>query len=71
MLVIERVAELEGLRATPEEVDARVEELASRAGKPVAEVRRQLARSNRLEALANEITEDKVFEYLKGLSTIE
>jgi trigger factor len=71
MLVIERVAEMEGLQATPEEVDARVEELASRAGKPVNEVRRQLARSNRLEALANEITEDKVFEYLKGLSTIE
>lgn len=71
MLVLERVAKLEGLEATPAEVDARVEEIASRVGRPAAEVRRQLGRNGRLDALADEITEEKVFDYLKGLSTVE
>lgn len=70
-LVVERVAKLEGLEATPAEIDARVEEIASRVGRPAAEVRRQFGRSGRLEALADEITEEKVFEYLKSLSTVE
>lgn len=70
-LVLDRVAKMEGLEATPAEVDARVEEIASRVGRPVEEVRRQLSRSGRLNALADEITEEKVFEYLKSLSTVE
>jgi len=70
MLVIDRVAELEGLHATPAEVDARVEEIAQRTGRPAAEVRAQLAKGGRLEAIAEEITETKVFDYLKSLSTI-
>ena len=71
ILVLERVAKLEGLEATPAEVDARVEEIASRVGRPAGEVRRQLGRNGRLDALADEITEEKVFDYLKGLSTVE
>ncbi len=70
-LVLDRVAKMEGLEATPAEVDARVEEIASRVGRPAEEMRRQLSRSGRLEALADEITEEKVFEYLKSLSTVE
>lgn len=70
-LVLERVAKLEGLEATPAEIDAKVEEIASRVGRPAEEVRRQFARSGRLEGLADEITEEKVFEYLKSLSTVE
>jgi len=70
-LVVDRVAKMEGLEATPAEVDARVEEIASRVGRPVEEVRREFVRSGRLEALADEITEEKVFEYLKSLSTVE
>src|SRR5690606_23285899 len=70
-LVLDRVAKMEGLEATPAEVDARVEEIASRVGRPAEEMRRQLSRSGRLEALADEITEEKVFDYLKGLSTVE
>ncbi|MBI4543475.1 MAG: trigger factor [Gemmatimonadetes bacterium] len=71
MLVIERVAELEGLRATEEEVDTRIAELAGRHGRTAADVRAHLQKAGRLEALREEITEDKVFDYLKGLSTIE
>ena len=70
-LVLDRIAKMEGLEATPAEVDARVEEIASRVGRPVEQVRRELVRSGRLNALADEITEEKVFDYLKGLSTVE
>jgi len=71
MLVIERVAELEALRATPEELRARVEEVSIRLGRPVAEVTGQLRKNGRLDELEREITEEKVFDYLKSLSTIQ
>lgn len=71
MLVIDRVADLEGLRATPNEVEQRVEELAARIGKPVHELRNQFQKSGRLGELEESITEEKVFDYLKSLSTIE
>lgn len=70
MLVIERVAELESLRATPEDVDARIGAIAERMERSAGEVRVQLQKSNRLRELEEEITENKVVEYLKSLSTI-
>jgi len=71
IMVIERVAELEGLHATSAEVDDRVEEIAERQGRPVGEVWAQLQKSGQLSRLEEEITENKVFEYLKSQSTIE
>ena len=71
MLLIERVAELEKLHATEQDVDARVQEIAASNQMEPAEVRRQLVRSGRLEALASDLTERRVFDYLKSLSTIE
>jgi trigger factor len=71
MLVIERVAEAESLRATQEEGDARVEEIALRQKRDPGEVWAQLQKSGRLESLEEEITERKVLEFLKSKSTIE
>ncbi len=71
MMVLDRVAELENLSATQNDLDARVQEIASSNDMEPAEVRRQLARSGRLEALARDLTEERVFDYLKSLSTIE
>ncbi len=71
MLVIDRVAELEDLHATQEDVDARVAEIAAENDMEEAEVRRQLAQSGRLQALASDLMERRVFDYLKSLSTIE
>ena len=71
MLVIDRVADLESLRATPNEVDQRVEEIAGRVGKSAEELRAQFQKSGRLGELEEQITEEKVFDYLKSLSTIE
>ena len=71
MLVLDRVADLEGLRATPSEVDQRIEEIAGRVGKPADELRTQFQKSGRLGEIEEGITEEKVFDYLKSLSTIE
>ena len=71
MLIVERLAETESLHATPEEVEARVEEVAGRLDRPAAEVRGRLQKNGRLREIEEEITEKKVFDYLLSLSTIE
>lgn len=70
MLVVEHVAERESLRATQDEVDARVEEIASKHERSASEVWLQLEKSGQLQALENEITEDKVFEHLLSQNTV-
>jgi trigger factor len=70
-MVVDRIAEMEALRATPAELDARIDAMAERFGRPRAEVMAQLRKSGRLDELEHEITEDKVFEYLKSLSQIQ
>lgn len=70
-LVIERIAEMHGLRATQEDVDQRVEAIAERQGRSPSEVWAQLQRSGRLATLEEEITEEKVFEFLLAQSTVE
>jgi trigger factor len=71
MLVIERVAELENLHPTQDDLDARVEQIATENGMEPGQVRRQLSQSGRLQALASDLMEQRVFDYLKSLSTIE
>jgi trigger factor len=71
MLVVERVAEMEALHATTSELDTRIEQLAERLGRPRAEVAAQLQKSGRLAELEQEITEEKVFEYLLSLSVVQ
>jgi trigger factor len=71
MLIVERVAEMESLHALPADVDGQVNAIAERLGRPPGEVRAQFQKSGRLSELEQEITEDRVFEYLKSLSTIE
>jgi trigger factor len=71
MLVIDRVADLESLRATPNEVEGKIEEIAGRVGKPAHEIHAQFQKSGRLGEIEETLTEEKVFEYLKALSTIE
>lgn len=71
MLVMDRIAETEGLHATQDEVDQRVESMAEKWGRSPGEVWSQLQKSGRLSAIEEEITEDKVFEYLLAQSTVE
>ena len=70
LLVIERIAQMENLRATQTDVDQRIEEMAERWSRPVNEVWAQLQKSGRLQMMEEEITEDKVFDYLKSQSSV-
>jgi trigger factor len=70
MMIVERIAEQEGLRATQDEIDARVDEIAARHGRTPTEVWLQLEKGGQLEALEREITEDKVFDLLKSQNTV-
>ncbi len=70
ILALERLAEVEGLTATEEEIDTRVEEIAENSGTSPAEVYGKLQKAGRIEQLEREITEQKVFEFLKGQSEI-
>jgi trigger factor len=70
-LILERVAEQQQLRATEAELDERVEQMAARTGSSAAEVYARLQKSGRLEQMEREITEQKVFDFLKEKSRIE
>jgi trigger factor len=70
MVVLERIAEMEALHATQAEVDGRLDEIAERAGRPRGEIVGQLRKAGRLEEIEQEITEEKVFRYLKSLSDV-
>lgn len=70
MLVVEALADREQLRATQDEVDARVEQLAQQQGRNPSDVWLQLEKSGQLQALEAEITEDKVFDWLRARNTV-
>jgi trigger factor len=70
LLLVDRIADMESLRATPDDVNNKVEELAERFQKPAAEVHAQLQKSGRLSEIEEQITEEKVFDYLKSLSSV-
>ncbi len=70
MMVVEHLADREGLRATADDVDARVEQLAEKAGRSPSDVWVELERSGQMQALESEITEEKVFEHLRSRNTV-
>jgi trigger factor len=70
MLVVEHLADREGLRASADEVDARVERLAEEHGISPSDAWIQLEKGGQIQALESEITEDKVFEYLRSQNTV-
>jgi trigger factor len=69
-LVLEAVMERENLRATEEEIDRRVAEIAEARGVPAGQVYGSLQKANRLGELERAITEEKVFAYLLEQSTV-
>jgi trigger factor len=70
MLVVEHLADREGLRATQDEIDERVEKLAEAQGRTPADVWLELEKGGQLQGLEIEITEDKVFEWLRSHNTV-
>ena len=70
-LVLDWVVEQHGLRATPAELEQKLQELATRRSVPVAELRASLEKHQRLRELERSLTEEKVFTFLLSQSTVE
>ncbi len=70
-IVLEEIAESRDLKATEDELDERIEEIAEKNDLEPGEVYGHLQKSGRLDQLEREITERKVFEFLKSESTIK
>lgn len=70
MMVVEHIAEREGLRPTADDVDARVEAMAEQHGRTPSDLWVELERSGQMQALEAEILEDKVFEHLQSRNTV-
>lgn len=69
MLVIETLADREGLRATSDDLDERVEALARQHGRQPGDVWLELEKSGQLQQLEAQITEDKVLNWLRQQNT--
>jgi len=63
-LVIETLAEKEGLTATEKDLDDRIAEQAEKRGANPGQIYAQLEKSGRLKEMERSITEDKVFKWL-------
>ena len=70
ILVVDTVSDIQGFHATEEDIDSRIDEIAEKSGENRAKVYANLKKSERLKALEREITEQKVFEFLKEQSEI-
>jgi trigger factor len=70
LLLIDQIAHTQSLLATEDDLDARVEEIAQKNDTTPEKVYAAFQKSGRLEAMEREITERKVFEFLKGQSEI-
>ena len=69
-LVIEAIIEREEIKATDEEVEKRVTDMATAQGKPVPDIKKNM-QARQLDYIKNEIVIKKFFELLKTANTIE
>jgi len=70
-LILDYVVERQQLRATPAELDQRLQELAQRRNMTAGELRASLEKAKRLRDVERSLTEEKVFAYLLSQSTVE
>lgn len=69
-LVLESIAEAEGLTPAAEEVEAELEQLAQASQRPVPAIRRMMERSGDLEALELRLRERKTLDLLVSQATV-
>ncbi len=69
-LILQEVARDQGIEASREEVQERLQRLAKRSGRSLSEVRARLAKSGELQDIERRIVEEKVFKYLREQSEI-
>jgi trigger factor len=69
-LLLEAIADKEGLAAGDDEVEAEVEKIARASQRPVPAVRRMMEKSGDLEALRMGLRERKALDFLIGHATV-
>ena len=70
-LILDYVVEKEKLAATEEELDARIQDRATKRGIPAGQIYATLEKNKRLRDLERGLTEEKVFNHLLSQSTVE
>ena len=70
-LVIDTVAEREGLASTERDIDERVADLATKRNADAGQLYASLQKAGRIRELERSITEDKVFDWLMKNNTVE
>jgi trigger factor len=70
-LIIETLAEREGLAARESELDEKISELATKRGSDPGQLYASLEKAGRLKELERGITEEKVFKWLLERNTVE
>jgi trigger factor len=70
-LVIDTIAEREGLAASEADIDDRVADVAQKRGADPAQVYASLQKAGRIREIERSITEDKVFKWLMERNTVE
>jgi trigger factor len=65
-LLLEAIAEKEGLGVEPAEVDARIDQLAQETEQPVSQVRKAFKEANQRRSLELRIREEKTVEFLRS-----
>ncbi|HEY4218814.1 MAG TPA: trigger factor [Gemmatimonadaceae bacterium] len=63
-LIIETIAQREGLKATEADIDQRVADVAAKRGADAGQVYASLQKAGRLQEIEQSITEEKVFDWL-------
>ncbi|HDH97125.1 MAG TPA: trigger factor [Proteobacteria bacterium] len=63
-LILDRIAEKEGIEVSEQDLDEEVEKIAQQAGQPKEKVKGTLAKSGRLEGLKRQIARNRVMELL-------
>lgn len=63
-LIVETIAEREGLAATAADVDGRIEQIAKAGNNDPGQVYAQLQKAGRLQEIERELTEERVFNWL-------
>jgi len=69
-LIVETIAEREGLKATEADLDDRVAEVANKRGAEPGQVYASLQKAGRLREIEQSITEEKVFTWLMGRNEV-
>ena len=69
-LVIDKIITTEDIKATEEEIEARVKEMAEKQGKKVPDIKKAMG-SRQMEYIENDIVIKKLFEVLKSGNVIE